>query len=91
MAAVETFNPIDAERLSSFLDIDALDLQTILDSAAEGVLFLLQQVQVKATEFEEINNSKTQLEVNYGISFVEVAELTGQNKMFTQRMSKCRV
>jgi hypothetical protein len=77
MAAVETFNPIDTERLSSFLDIDTPDLQTILDSAADGVVFLLQQVQVKATEFEQINNSKAQLEVNYGISCVEIAELTG--------------
>jgi hypothetical protein len=77
MAAVETFQSIDAGRLSSFLDIDPPDLQTILDSAVEGVVFLLQQVQVKATEFEQINNAKTLLEVKYGIHSVVMTELTG--------------
>jgi len=67
MAAVATAQTIDTDRLSSFLDIDAPDLQTIIDSAAEGVIFLLQQVQVKATEYEELNSAKELLEVNYGL------------------------
>jgi hypothetical protein len=67
MAEVESVSSIDTERLSSFLDIDAPDLQSILDSATDGIAFLLQQVQVKATEFEQISNAKALLEVNYGI------------------------
>jgi hypothetical protein len=67
MADVESSHSIDTQRLSSFLGIDPPDLQSILDSAAEGVVFLLQQVQVKATEYEEISNAKALLEVNYGI------------------------
>ena len=66
MAAVETSSLVDKDRLSSFLDIDGPDLQSILDSAAEGVVFLLQQVQVKAKEFEDVNNAKQLLEVNLG-------------------------
>jgi len=66
MAAVETSPLVDTDRLSSFLDIDGPDLQRILDSAAEGVVFLLQQVQVKAKQFEDVNNAKQLLEVNLG-------------------------
>jgi len=66
MAAVESSVFVDTDRLSSFLDIDAPDLQSILDSAAEGVVFLLQQVQVKAKEFDDLNNAKQLLEVNLG-------------------------
>jgi hypothetical protein len=68
MAVVGSSHAIDTDRLSSFLDIDAPDLQSILDSAAEGVVFLLQQVQIKAKEYEEIGNAKALLEVNYGTS-----------------------
>lgn len=67
MAAAAVESSIDTQRLSSFLDIDALDLQNILDSAAEGLVFLLRQVQVKASEYEEISNARALLEVNYGI------------------------
>lgn len=67
MAEVEITSSIDTERLSSFLDIDVPDLQSILDSATEGIAFLLQQVQVKAAEYEQINNAKELLEVNYGM------------------------
>lgn len=67
MAEVESSHGIDTQRLSSFLDIDTPDLQSILDSAAEGVVFLLHQVQAKATAYEEISNAKALLEVNYGI------------------------
>lgn len=66
MAAVESSVPVDTDRLSSFLDIDSPDLQSILESAAEGVVFLLQQVQVKAKEFDDLNNAKQLLEVNLG-------------------------
>ena len=66
MAEVESTSSIDTARLSSFLDIDVPDLQNILDSATEGIAFLLQQVQVKAGEYEQINNAKELLEVNYG-------------------------
>jgi len=66
MAAVETSPLVDTDRLSSFLDIDGPDLQSILDSAAEEVVFLLRQVQVKAKEFEDVNNAKQLLEVNLG-------------------------
>ena len=66
MAEVETSPLVDTDRLSSFLDIDGPDLQSILDSAAEEVVFLLQQVQVKAKEFEDLNNAKQLLEVNLG-------------------------
>lgn len=66
MAEVESSSSIDTERLSSFLDIDGPDLQSILDSATEGIAFLLQQVQVKVGEFEQISNAKELLEVNYG-------------------------
>jgi len=69
MAAVETSPLVDTDRLSSFLDIDGPDLQGILDSAADGVVFLLQQVQVKAKEFEDVNNAKQLLEVNLGKFF----------------------
>jgi len=67
MADVESSHGIDTQHLSSFLDIDPPDLQSILNSAAEGVVFLLQQVQAKVTEYEEISNAKALLEVNYGI------------------------
>lgn len=67
MAVVESFRDVDVQRLSSFLDIDAPDLQHILESAAEGVVFLLKQVQVKAVDYEEISNAKAVLEINYGI------------------------
>lgn len=67
MAAVEPAHAVDTQRLSSFLDIDGPDIQTILDSAAEGVVVLLQQVEVKAREYEEISNAKELLEVKYGI------------------------
>lgn len=63
---VEVESAIDIQHLSSFLDIDSPKLQKILDSAAEGVVLLLKQVQVKASEYEEISNAKTLLEVNYG-------------------------
>jgi hypothetical protein len=66
MAAVETSPLVDTDRLSSFLDIDGPDLQTLLDSATEGIVFLLQQVQVKAKEFEDVNNAKQLLEINLG-------------------------
>jgi hypothetical protein len=66
MAVVEASHSIDTDRLSSFLDIDGPDLQSIIDSAADGVVFLLQQVQVKAMIFEEISNAKQKLEVDYG-------------------------
>jgi hypothetical protein len=68
MAEVESV--IDTQRLSSFLDVDAPDLQNILDSAAEGVALLLRQVQVKASEYEEISNAKALLEVKYGTFWV---------------------
>lgn len=64
MAEVES--ALDSQRLSSFLDIDTPDLQVILDAAADGVLFLLKQVLVKASEYEEISNAKALLEVKYG-------------------------
>ena len=67
MAVAAEDSSIDTQRLSSFLDIDAPDLQNILDSAANGVVFLLRQVQVKALEYEAISNAKALLEVNYGI------------------------
>jgi len=71
MAEVETQpSTLDTSRLSSFLDIDQLDLQQIIDSAAEGVVFLLQQVQVKATECEQIRNAKDMLEINYGMDLL---------------------
>lgn len=70
MAEVESSSSIDTERLSSFLDIDGPDLQGILDSATEGIAFLLQQVQVKAGEFEQISNAKELLEVNYGTTLL---------------------
>jgi hypothetical protein len=66
MTAVEMPHSIDMDRLSSFLDIDAPDLQSVLDSASDGVVFLLKQVQDKATEFEILSNEKELLEVNYG-------------------------
>jgi hypothetical protein len=66
MAEVES--ALDTQRLSSFLDMEAPDLQNIIDSAAEGVVFLLRLVQVKASEYEEISNAKALLEVNYGTS-----------------------
>jgi hypothetical protein len=71
MAEVENASSIDTERLSSFLDIDVPDLQSILNSATENIAFLLHQIQVKATEFEQINNAKDVLEVNYGISCLD--------------------
>jgi hypothetical protein len=58
---------IDTGALSAFLDIDGPDLQDIVNSAAGGVVFLLQQVQQKAREFQEVADAKTQLEVDYGI------------------------
>ena len=73
-AAVETpshhhsIDTIDTDRLSSFLDIDTPDLQSIVDSAAEGVIFLLQQIQLKAKEYEEITHAKDELEVTFGIA-----------------------
>jgi hypothetical protein len=72
MAAVEILQPtdIDASRLSSFLDIGIPDLQTIIESAAEGVQFLLRQVQVKANDYEQIRQAKELLEINYGIDMI---------------------
>lgn len=69
MAAVETLPPIDidATRLSSFLDIDVPDLQSIIDSATEEIRFLLCQVQVKVTDYEQIRQAKDLLEINYRI------------------------
>jgi len=64
----QSISTIDTDRLSSFLDIDSPDLQNILDSAAEGVIVLLQQIQVKAKEYEEISHAKDELEVTFGIS-----------------------
>ena len=66
MAAVEASALVDTDRLSSFLDIDGLDLQNILHSAAEGVVFLLQQVQVKAKEYEDLEGAKQELEISLG-------------------------
>ena len=66
MAAVEVLPSIDTDRLSSFLSIDTPDIQTIVNSAAEGILSLLRQVQIKATEYEEITNAKAVLEVTLG-------------------------
>ena len=66
MAAVEPSAFVDTDRLSSFLDIDGPDLQNILDSAAEGVVSLLQRAQVKAKEFEDLRNAKQLMEVNLG-------------------------
>jgi hypothetical protein len=63
MAVVATF---DADRLSSFLDIDVPDLQTVLDTASGGVAFILKQVQLKAAEFEQLANEKELLQVDYG-------------------------
>ena len=88
MAEVESATSIDTERLSSFLDIDAPDLQTILDSATEGIAFLLQQVQVKATEFEQISNAKALLEVNYGLPCSDDTDM--QNKRCIPQMSELR-
>ena len=70
MAAVETLpsSDLDTDRLSSFLDIDVSDLRAIIDSAAEGIHFLLRQVQVKATDYEHIRQAKDMLEINYRIS-----------------------
>jgi hypothetical protein len=65
MAAVES---LDAAQLSSFLDIDPPDLQIVLDSATEAVVFLLRQVAVKASEYEQLASEKETLEVNYGPS-----------------------
>ena len=67
MATVESSHVVDTQRLSSFLDIDVPDLEAILNSAAEGVVFLLQQVQVKASEYEEMSNAKALLEIHHGI------------------------
>lgn len=66
MAEVEP--ALDTQRLSSFLDMEAPDLQNIIDSAAEGLVFLLRLVQVKASEYEDISNAKALLEINYGTS-----------------------
>jgi hypothetical protein len=88
MAEVESATSIDTERLSSFLDIDASDLQTILNSATEGIAFLLQQVQVKATEFEQISNAKALLEVNYGLPRSD--DIDRQSKRCIPQMSELR-
>jgi hypothetical protein len=66
MTAVESPILIDTNLLSSFLSIDTPDIQSIINSAAEGVLLLLRQVQVKANEYEEITNAKTILEISVG-------------------------
>jgi hypothetical protein len=58
---------IDTGALSAFLDIDRPHLQDMVNSAADGVLLLLQQVQQKAREFQDVAEAKTQLEVDYGI------------------------
>jgi len=88
MAAVETSPLVDTDRLSSFLDIDGPDLQSILDSATEGVVFLLQQVQVKAKEFEDVNNAKQLLEINLGeFSVAGDGVLIGRT---TNSYSKCQ-
>jgi hypothetical protein len=65
MAAVES---LDTVQLSSFLDIDPPDLQNVLDSATEAVVYLLRQVAVKAAEYEQLASEKETLEVNYGPS-----------------------
>jgi hypothetical protein len=79
MAEVQTNHVIDTNRLSTFLNIDPPDIQSIIDSAAEGVVFLLQQVLVKAAEFEQIQNEKTVLQVNYGLCSAK-AELMGRTR-----------
>jgi hypothetical protein len=81
MAAVETSASLDTDRLASFLDIDPPDLQSVLSSAADGVVFLLQQVQVKAGEYDQLANAKELLEVNYGIS--QGIMLTGEQEVHT--------
>lgn len=58
---------IDTGALSAFLGIDSPDLQDMVNSAADGILLLLHQVQQKAREFQEVTDAKTQLEVDYGI------------------------
>ena len=63
MAEVETSH-INATSISSFLQID----QSIVDSAlTQGLFVLLQQVQIKAVEFEQLRNSNEVLKVNHGI------------------------
>jgi len=57
---------IDTGALSAFLDIDVSNLQDVVNSAADSVVLLLQQVQAKAREYEEIIEAKTQLQVDYG-------------------------
>jgi hypothetical protein len=72
MAAAVSLQPgsLDAARLSSFLEIEQTDVQTIIDAAADGLwTLLLQQVQAKAEQFNEINDAKALLEVNYGTLF----------------------
>jgi hypothetical protein len=66
MAEVATSHTLDTSVLSSFLDIDQPGLQSIVDSAAHGIIFLLQQVQAKATEFEELRNTNEVLRVSCG-------------------------
>ena len=58
---------IDTGALAAFLDIDGPDLEDMVNSATDSVLFLLQQVQLKAREFRDVADAKTQLEVEYGI------------------------
>ena len=57
---------IDTGALSAFLDIDVSNLRDVVNSAADSVVLLLQQVQAKAREYEEIIEAKTQLQVDYG-------------------------
>lgn len=75
MAEVEASRSIDTGRLSLFLDIDVPDLQAILDSANEGLVFLLQQVLAKALEYDKISNAKEVLEVDYSTIYLEIPKL----------------
>ena len=78
MAEVEISSSLDTHRLSSFLDIDVPDLQSVVDSANEGFIFVLQQVLVKAQEYEEISNAKAILEIDYGMIDLKKTRLTGR-------------
>jgi len=68
-AAVAMPHSIDTGALSAFLDIDVSDLQDIVNSAADSLVVLLQQVQAKARQYEAINEAKTQLQVDYGMLY----------------------
>jgi hypothetical protein len=69
MAAAVAVVPhgIDTAALSLFLDVAVPDLEGLVNSAADRVILLLQQVQLKARQYQEIDDTRAQLQVDYGI------------------------